>query len=187
MNYTAHPLRFTTKPFHPPTLHSYPANNATEVTAFCAGERAAVAAAHAFLYANGGVDPQACVHYETASIPLRADSPAACAAKVRAAIALVDTARSVGFASDRTGGKDYTDDNVAAAIATFMIARKEQWYFGVLQTTNNFTASTAALLLRDDGAPLGDATADGNVFSRRYDKATVSFDCNTFTATFTPV
>lgn len=164
----------------------YPANNASEVTAFCAGEHDAVEAAHTFLYANGGLDPQACVNYVSeAYIPSRNDTPAQCASKVLASAALVDTTRPVGFASDRTGGKGYTDDNAAVAIATFMLARKEMWWFGVTQSSNTVANTTAALLLRDDGAPLGNMTRTGNVFTRAFERATVSLDCDHFTAAWT--
>ena len=155
--------------------------------AFCAGEKAAVEAAHTWLYANGGFDPQACVDWigDSNSIPARSDSPSACAAKVVALSAVNSPTLPVGYASDRTGGKGYNDDNAAQAIAAFMLARKEMWFFGVSQHNNSFTPAVAALMLRDDGAPLGDMTRSGNTFSRRYERATVSLDCDTFTAAWT--
>lgn len=145
-------------------------------------------AAHEFLYANGGIDPQACVSYINglSSLPNRTDSPAQCAAKVNALAARPAGSLPVGFASDRTGGKDYTDDNAAQLIATFMLVRREMWWFGVDQKHNSMNLTTAALLLRDDGAPLGAMTAAGRVFSRAYEHATVSLDCDTFTASWTP-
>ena len=164
----------------------YPANNASEVTAFCAGERAAGAAAHAFLYANGGVDPQACVAYvnSPAQMPQPSDSPAACAAKVRA-LDGYNPGRAVGFASDRTGGRGYTDETAAVTVAFFMLVRREQWLFGVDQKLNVLNDTTAALLLRDDGAPLGNLTSPSPfVFERQYERATVRLNCSDFTAEF---
>lgn len=168
----------------------YPANDADEVAAFCAGERAAVGAAHIWQYANGGHDPQACVLYinSAAQLPQPTDSPAGCAAKVAALAAVVEPARAVGFASDRTGGKGYTDATAPQTIAAFLLARKEMWFFGVTQESDAPADSTAALLLSDWGAPLGNLTVPAaNVFQRRYERATVGLDCNTYTATFTPV
>ncbi len=168
----------------------YPANNADEVAAFCAGERAAVAAAHTWLYANGGHDPQACVLYinSAAQLPQPTDTPAACAAKVAALAAVSEPARAVGFASDRTGGKGYTDATAPQTVAAFLLTRKEMWFFGVTQESNEPADSTAALLLSDWGAPLGNLTVPAaNVFQRRYERVTVGLDCNTFVATFTPV
>jgi len=168
----------------------YPANDADEVAAFCAGEQAAVAAAHVWQYANGGHDPQACVAYvnSASSLPQPSDSPAACAAKVAALAAYREPARAVGFASDRTGGRGYTDATARQTVAAFLLTRKEMWFFGVTQQNNTIDDGVAALLLSDYGAPLGNATVPAaNVFSRRYERATVQLDCNTFEATFTPV
>ena len=168
----------------------YPANNASEVVEFCAGEHDAVAAAHKWLYENNGFDPQACVHYVVDVIPQRSDSSATCASKVLASFALDDQTVPIGFASDRTGAQGYTDNNADVAIATFMLTRKEMWFFGVNQTSDTIVNSTAALLLRDDGAPLGNMTISGSsnhIFSRNFERATVTLDCDTFTATFTPV
>ena len=39
---------------------------------------------------------------------------------------------------------------------------------------------------KDYGAPAGNMTRAGNVFSRAYAGATVALDCDTFTASFTP-
>lgn len=146
-------------------------------------------AAHVWLYANGGLDPQACVNWITSSglIPTRSDSPAACAAKIVALGAVNSATQPVGYASDRTGGRGYTVDNAAQAIAAFMLARKEMWFFGVLQSNNTLATEVAAHMLRDDGAPLGAMTRTGNTFSRPYEKATVSLNCDTFEASWTPV
>ena len=168
-------------------LPPYPANNISEVSAFCAGEQAAVAAAHVFLYANGGIDPQACVEYinQPTALPQPTDTPAECAAKVLT-LSKFSPGRAVGVASDRTGGRGYTDDTAAVTVAFFMIVRQEQWYFGVTQFNNTLNDATAALLLRDDGAPLGNFTTPSpNIFQRQFERATVSLDCNSFTATFT--
>ena len=163
----------------------YPANNESEVDQFCAGEHDAVASAHEWLYANNGIDTQACVNYVVDVIPQRSDSSSVCASKVAASFALNDATVPIGFASDRTGAQGYTDDNAAVAIATFMLTRKEMWFFGVNQTSDTIALPIAALLLRDDGAPLGNMTTTGHTFTREFEHATVTLNCDTFTATFT--
>jgi hypothetical protein len=85
---------------------------------------------------------------------------------------------------DRTGGKGYTDETAPAAIAAFLLTRKDQWFFGVTQAANTINATVAALLLSDYGAPLGGMTQSGTVFQREYASATVSLDCATLAATF---
>ena len=154
--------------------------------AFCDGENAVQAAAHEWLFANGGMDGQACWQ-QVQNFPLPTDAPAACAAKLQS-INLIDSPMAVGFAMDRTGGKGYTDATAPQTVAAFLLTRKDHWYFGVTQSSDTMALSTAALLLSDYGAPLG---AMGNstptVFVRHYEKATVQLDCGTFTASFTPV
>ena len=56
---------------------------------------------------------------------------------------------AVGFAMDRTGGKGYTDDTAPQTVAAFLLTRKEQWFFGVTQSSDTMALSTAALLLSD--------------------------------------
>ena len=164
----------------------YPALNASEVDAFCDGENAVQAAAHDFLFANGGMDGQACWQ-QVSNFPVPADAPAACAAKLQA-IAALDSDLAVGFAMDRTGGKGYSDATAPQTVAAFLLTRKEQWFFGVTQESDTMALATAALLLSDYGAPLGGMTnSTPTLFARRYEKATVSLDCSTFQASFTPV
>lgn len=66
-----------------------------------------------------------------------------------------------------------------------MLVRGERFFFG-LDAHNSLNATVAALLLSDFGAPLGNMTVTGSVASRAYTAATVSLDCATFTASFTP-
>ena len=109
---------------------------------------------------------------------------------------------------DRTGGNQIYNDETAAqvgsmgsresvystfdaclidvqAVATFLLVRGERFFFG-LEASNSYNSSTAALLLSDYGVPLGNMTVSGNMATREYATATVSLDCDTFTATFTP-
>jgi hypothetical protein len=160
----------------------YPPLNDTEIDAFCVGENAVQEAAHDWLFANGGMDGQACWEY-VKDFPAHGDTPAQCAAKLAAANALNAT-MAVGFAMDRTGGQGYTDETAPAAIAAFLLTRKDQWFFGVTQAANTINATVAALLLSDYGAPLGGMTQSGTVFQREYASATVSLDCATLAATF---
>ena len=164
----------------------YPALNASEVDAFCDGENAVQEAAHDFLFANGGMDGQACWD-QVSNFPLPTDAPAACAAKLQA-INLIDSPMAVGFAMDRTGGKGYTDDTAPQTVAAFLLTRKESWFFGVTQSSDTMALSTAALLLSDYGAPLGAMyNSTPTSFFRRYERATVGLDCSTFTASFQKV
>jgi hypothetical protein len=163
----------------------YPALNATEVDAFCVGENEVQATAHAWLFANGGMDGQACWVYVNA-FPRLGDPPATCAAKLRA-IDHAETVRPVAFASDRTAGTGaYNDTTAAQTIAAFQLARADYWFFGI-NWVNSLNDTVAALLLADHGAPHGNMTnTSAYVFSREYERATVALDCETFTASFTP-
>lgn len=159
--------------------------NETEIDAFCVGENAVQEAAHDWLFANGGMDGQACWTYVT-SYPTQGDTAEVCASKLLAAEAL-NASTAVGFAMDRTGGKGYSDDAAPAAIASFLLTRKDQWFFGVTQESNTINATVAALLLSDYGPPKGGMTRSGTLFQRQYATANVSLDCATLTATFTVV
>ena len=163
----------------------YPALNETEVDAFCVGENLVQEAAHDFLFANGGMDGQACWIYVN-NFPLPSDSPAACAAKMRA-IDHSETVLPVAFASDRTAGRNLYDDTTAAqTIAAFQLARSEYWFLGI-NWQNTLNDTVAALMLTDYGAPLGNMSEpSANFFQREYERATVALDCATFTASFTP-
>ena len=164
----------------------YPALNASEVDAFCDGENAVQAAAHEWLFANGGMDGQACWEL-VQDFPLPTDAPSACAAKLLA-INQLDSPMAVGFAMDRTGGKGYTDATAAQTVAAFLLTRKELWFFGVNQKSSTMALPTAALLLSDYGAPLGAmSNSSATLFTRRFERATVQLDCATFEASFTPV
>jgi len=149
------------------------------------GENLVQEAAHDFLFANGGMDGQACWVYEN-GFPLPSDSPEACAAKMRA-IDHSETVLPVAFASDRTAGRNlYNDTTAAQTIAAFQLARSSYWFFGI-NWQNTLNDTVAALMLTDYGAPLGNMTSNGaNLFTREYERATVALDCATFTASFTP-
>ena len=161
----------------------YPALNESGVAAFCAGENLVQAAAHEWLFANGGMDGQACWSYFN-NFPMPGDSAATCAAKLYAANNLTSS-MAVGFGMDRTGQRVWNDASAAPAVAAFMLTRKAYWFFGAGGNgVNGFAEATAALLLSDHGAPTGGMTVSGNVFSREYEQATVSLDCGTMEAVF---
>ena len=106
----------------------YPALNASEVDEFCIGENAVQQMAHEWLFANGGMDGQACWSYVT-DFPKPADAPAVCAQKLLA----IDhrptpNGTPTAFASDRCGGNGgYTDETAAQTIAAFLLARDKYW------------------------------------------------------------
>ena len=102
----------------------YPALDEPEIDAFCVGENLVQEAAHDFLFANGGMDGQACWTFVGADeLPQAADSPAACAAKLLRLDALVGKNNTpVGVAMDRCGG-GVSDDIAKQAVASFMLVR----------------------------------------------------------------
>ena len=159
----------------------YPPLNDTEIDAFCRGENAVQEAAHDWLFANGGMDGQACWTYVN-NFPVAGDTPAQCASKL-ISINTMNASTAVGFAMDRTGG-NIDDDKAPAAIASFLLTRKDSWFFGVKQGVNTVNATVAALLLSDFGPPKGVMTQNGNVFTRVYESATVTLDCSTLAASF---
>jgi hypothetical protein len=165
----------------------YPALNASEVDSFCAGENMVQEAAHDFMFANGGMDGQACWTFID-DFPKPADSPSACAQKMLSIDhRQTDNGTPVAFASDRCGGNGgYNDDTAMQTIAAFQLARDEYWFFG-LNWENTLNDTIAALLLTDYGLPLGNMTnSTPFLFERQFAKATVALDCATFTASFTP-
>ena len=163
----------------------YPPLNESGIAAFCAGENIVQAQAHEWLFANGGMDGQACWSFWNA-FPLPGDSAAVCAAKLLVG-ANLSSSMPVGVGMDRTGQRAWNDSSSAQAVAAFMLVRKDYWFFGAGGNgVNGFTEATAALLLSDFGAPLGSMTRTGSVFSREYEKSTVTLDCSTVEATFVP-
>ena len=160
----------------------YPAQNVSEIHDYCLGENAVQEAAHDWLFANGGMDGQACFS-SVLDFPKATDSPTVCAARLLA-ISQRTFTTAVGFAMDRTGGRGYTDTNSSQTVAAFLLTRGEKWFFGVTQESDTMSQETAALLLSDYGAPLGNMTNSSLLFSRDYEHATVQLDCATFQASF---
>lgn len=165
----------------------YPALNSTEVDSFCVGEINVTSSAQEWLIANGGFDYN-CFDFVNSptQLPNETDSPATCAAKVQA----LQQHKPGGGTSavvlygDRTDSKGYNDATVSQAVAVFMIVRSEYWWMSFL-SGDTFNTTTAAFLLSDYGAPLGNMTSPSQyVFQRQYASATVTMDCNTFTASF---
>lgn len=165
----------------------YPALNEPEIDAFCVGENLVQESVHNFMFANGGMDGQACWTFVGADeLPQAADAPAACAAKLLRLDALVGKNNTpVGVAMDRCGG-GVSDEMAKQAVASFMLVRDKYWFFGTGGDSLNDT--TAGYMLSDFGWPLGDMTnASALLFERKYQHATVSLDCASYTASFTPV
>ena len=134
------------------------------------------------------MDGQACWTFvHIGDLPQAADAPAVCASKLlRLDSVQGQNNTPVGVAMDRCGGPQYTDEMAKQAVASFMLARDKYWFFGTGGNTLNDT--TASYLLSDFGYPLGGMTnASAFLFERQYQHATVSLDCATYTATFTPV
>lgn len=165
----------------------YPPLNETEIDSFCIGENLVQAAAHDWLFANGGMDGQACWTYVN-NFPTSRDTPSQCASKL-INIAQATYTTAVGFAMDRTGGNGgYNDTNAAQVIASFLLTRGDYWFLGLNQNSNTpGNLTTAALLLSDYGLPLGSLSNNSYVFQRKFEHATVELDCSTFKASFTPV
>jgi hypothetical protein len=153
----------------------YPPINASAIAAFCAGEAQVAADTNAYLAAHGGFNYE-CLSFVSrpSQLPQRGDSAAACAAKMSALAARAGEPTVVY--GDRTHGQGYTDANATAAVAVFLVTRGPQWWFGA-PAADALNATTAALLLSDFGAALGNATVDGAVYTRQYERATVTFDC----------
>ena len=165
----------------------YPALDEPEIDAFCVGENLVQEAVHNFMFANGGMDGQACWTFVGVDeLPQAADAPAACAAKLLRLDAFVGKNNTpVGVAMDRCGG-GVSDEMAKQAVASFMLVRDKYWFFGTGGDRLNDT--TAGYMLSDFGWPLGDMTnASALLFERKYQHATVSLDCASYTASFTPV
>jgi hypothetical protein len=165
----------------------YPALDEPEIDAFCVGENLVQEAVHNFMFANGGMDGQACWTFVGVDeLPQAADAPAACAAKLLRLDAFVGKNNTpVGVAMDRCGG-GVSDEMAKQAVASFMLVRDIYWFFGTGGDRLNDT--TAGYMLSDFGWPLGDMTnASALLFERKYQHATVSLDCASYTASFTPV
>ncbi len=167
----------------------YPALNVSEIDAFCAGEQAVVVAAQKWLIAHGGYDYN-CMDFvaDQGRLPAAADSPATCAAKVQALSQYKSaTNGAVVIYGDRTDSAGYDDDTAAQAVAVFMLTRGPFWWMVLKSGSNSLNVSTAQLFLTDYGAPAGNMTSPApNVFTRAYAGATVTLDCNNFTASFVP-
>lgn len=164
----------------------YPALNETEIAAFCQGEAAVVEAAQKWLIANGGYDYN-CLQFvnEPTELPAAGDASQTCVSKMQALAARSahNPNETVVLYGDRTQGRGYNDSTAAQAVAVFMITRAPQWFFG-MPSANSFNMTTARLLLSDFGAPLSNATQQGSMWMRKYANATVTLDCDTFSAAF---
>jgi hypothetical protein len=168
--------------------YPYPALNITsEIEAFCKGENAVVTAAQKYLIANKGYEYQCIDFYNQKQLPTSADSGIQCTSKLLKLNATVSN-RVVALYGGRTGarwpsGGAYTERTAAQAVAVFLLTRQDHWLF-VLPNADRIPPGVATLVLSDFGAPLGSMVRNGSVFSRRYEKKTVSLDCANFTAAF---
>jgi hypothetical protein len=162
----------------------YPALNATEVAAFCDGEKAVVEASQRWLIDNGGYDYN-CFQFvnHDSVLPVSGDAAGACASKLNKLATTYGPSDVVVLYGDRTHGELYTDADVKEAVAVFMLTRQAPWFFGY-PGSDSLAPATAALLMSDYGAPLGKMTQSGSVFTRQYEHANVTLDCGSFTARF---
>ena len=185
----------------------YGANNSPlvqpEIDAHCAGQYAATTKAQKYLIANGGWEAQKCFDYLSGDkLPTKADSPAQCAAKLDKWSRWGADHSNYNFVvayGSRTGGRDgYDDASVNGTVAAFLLMRGQHWLFSIAATgggssssappyaqkSGSLTADFARAITSDYGKPLGTmapVAGKPNVFERRFEKATVSLDCNTFT------
>eukprot|EP00051_Salpingoeca_urceolata_P035054 m.27944 g.27944 ORF g.27944 m.27944 type:complete len:401 (-) comp8677_c0_seq1:65-1267(-) len=166
----------------------YPANNASEVAAFCDGEAAVVTAAQKWLIENGGFDYN-CFDFVESGLPAVGDTPEECAHKVRSndfRHAHQSSAAVVLYGS-RTRESGYTDDTTAQAVATFMLVRGPHWFFGA-PVENTLNATAMKYVLSDYGPVVSNMTEPSpNVFKRTFERAVITLDCNTFQASFDAV
>lgn len=161
----------------------YPALNVSQIADFCAGEQAVVVAAQRMLIARGGFDYN-CIMFVTSGLPSASDNGSTCAAKVTALSTL--SAPAIVLYGSRTGNEGYDDATISQAVAVFLLTRQAHWFFSFQFPTDTPQRASAAWLLTDYGAPLGNMSVAGHVFTRAFANMTVSLDCDTFTATFTP-
>ena len=201
-----------TGPHHKGALpHNGSVLNWTENDRFQAAEAVVVERAHEFLYAHGGIDYR-CLHFVGAAVggplgsaPVAGESASTCAAKLRYLAFNPNATSSNGTVmyGARVAGRGYNDSTVAAAVAVFLLVRREHFWFASLAQPNMSAVMVRNLLGRDYGAPTGpmrelplpspsdESTSDGVpssssslVFERRYERATVRLDCSGFSATF---
>lgn len=173
----------------------YGANNSplvqTEIDAHCDAQAAATTKVQKYLISNGGWEAQKCFNYiGSSSLPTASDAPLECASKLKTMAARGanhSTYNAIAAYTSRTGGmQGYNDTTAAATVAAFLLMRGQHWFLGI-SNTNDMAPATAQLMTSDYGAPLGSMEAvagQTNVFQRKYAKATIQLDCNTFTGTF---
>jgi len=158
----------------------YPALNAEEVDAFCKGEALVVDAAQRWLIANKGFDYN-CFDFKNG--PEAGDSVAQCANSMKY-LSNLKSPKAMVMYGNRVRSDGYNDTTISQAVAAFMIVRDEYWFFG-LPAQELLVDSTGKLLLLDYGKPLNSMMEiKTNTFSREYQRANITLDCNTFSARF---
>eukprot|EP00041_Stephanoeca_diplocostata_P042145 m.10382 g.10382 ORF g.10382 m.10382 type:complete len:415 (+) comp7374_c0_seq1:99-1343(+) len=163
----------------------------TEIDAHCAAQAAATTQVQKYLISKGGWEAQKCFNYiGPGSLPTVSDSPKECASKLTTMAARGanhSTYNAIAAYTGRTGGmQGYNDTTAAATVAAFMLMRGQHWFLGI-SNTNDMALATAQLMTSDYGVPEGlmqPVAGQANVFERKYEKATIRLDCNTFTGTF---
>lgn len=158
----------------------YPALNPDDITAFCTGEANVTKTAQEWLIANKGYDYN-CFNFlsGSSSLPVKTDNATVCGNKIRH-LDHYPTDTAIVLYGDRTNTM-YDDSTALEAVSIFLLVRGDYWFLSFPEQ-NTLNSTTAELLLSDYGVPLGNMTDNGNnVFTRQYQLATVSMDCNTFT------
>lgn len=141
-------------------------------------------ASQRWLIDNGGFDYNCFVFVnDDQTLPKARDAADVCATKLQKLVSHFSPKDAVVLYSDRTHAELYTDSDVKEAVAVFMLTRQVSWFFGY-PGSNSLAPATAELLLSDYGAPQGNMTQSGSIFTRQYDKANVTLDCSSFTARF---
>lgn len=175
---------------------------APEIEDHCAKQADATTIAQKWLIANGGWEAQKCFDYLESELPTHKDSPQSCASKLQKYADFGANHSNYNFVvayGSRTGGRGgYDDETAAGTVTAFLLMRGQHWLFSIAPTPGSFsgartnnngnlTLATAKLFLSDYGAPKGSMTPVAGkslVFQREFESATVSLDCNTWTATF---
>eukprot|EP00656_Telonema_subtile_P029299 TRINITY_DN32447_c0_g1_i3.p1 TRINITY_DN32447_c0_g1~~TRINITY_DN32447_c0_g1_i3.p1 ORF type:complete len:341 (+),score=81.41 TRINITY_DN32447_c0_g1_i3:141-1163(+) len=176
-----------------------------EIDAHCDAQAAATTQVQQWLIGMGGWEAQKCFDYvEVNKLPTAADSPGQRADKLQAMAAWGanhSNYHHVVAYGGRTGGQSgYNDTNIAGTVAAFLLMRGQHWLFSIgpnggsvpqsprtPQDPGSLLPASAELLLSDYGRPKGSMSqvaGKPSVFQRVFEKATVTLDCNTWTAVF---
>lgn len=136
------------------------------------------------LIANQGYDYNCIQFVENMTLlPTTDDTVQQCNAKIKSIARLNSTTQSIALFGGRAGvmwptGGAYNASTAAHAVAIFMLARGEHWWF-VLPDANAIDPDVTKLFLTDYGAPThGMEEVRPGIWQRQYELGTASFNCN---------